>query len=126
MNKGEVTFPSLLVISGIISVKRKTGVENGAWGRGLIFSAETHYLHPKDCRAQCASVKQALCVFISGVLTPVPKQTAISCANRACSCPAMPGLSNFQDCIRTVNRASRMKSAGFLAVSFVKLCEPLR
>lgn len=77
-------------------------------------------------RAQCASVKQALCVFISGVLMPVPKQAAVSCANRACSCPAMPSLSNFQDCIRAVNRASRMKSAGFLAVSFVKLCEPLR
>lgn len=37
MNRGEVTFPSLLVISGIISVKRKTGARKWSMGKGPHF-----------------------------------------------------------------------------------------
>lgn len=37
-------------------------MENG--GKSLIFLCKAHYLHPKDCRAQCVSMKYALSLLL--------------------------------------------------------------
>lgn len=64
MNRGEVTFPSLLVISGIISVKRKMGARKWSMGKGPHFLCRGSFSTPKGLQGLvCLRETGLVCLY---------------------------------------------------------------